>query len=216
MYHILNDKIEFPPLDQADEEGLLAIGGDLSVERLLMAYKNGIFPWYNENDPILWWSPNPRCVLFPDKIKISKSMQQTIRKNRFQFTVNKRFADVLNACQNIVRKDGIGTWIHKDMVSAYTQLHQNGFILSAETWLEDRLVGGLYGVKIANVFFGESMFSLVPDASKFALIQLCNYSMREKIQLIDCQMKTNHLLSMGAEMMDRKKFINLIEAFMNV
>ena len=201
----------FPPVQMADEDGLLAIGGDLSVDRLLLAYKNGIFPWYNEDDPICWWSPDPRCVLFPDKLKISKSMQQVLRQNKFRFTINKNFREVITACKTTNRKDGFGTWINEDIIDAYTNLNKIGIALSAETWMNGNLVGGLYGVKLGNVFFGESMFSTESNASKFAFIKLVQHLQLSGLQIIDCQMKTEHLLSLGAEMIDRKLFLEMIK-----
>ncbi len=213
MYYVLDEKIEFPSVDVADEDGLLAIGGDLSEERLIFAYKNGIFPWYNEMDPILWWSPDPRCVLFPKKIKVSKSMQQLLRQPKFQFTKNECFSQVIKQCQTISRKDGNGTWINEDIIDSYSQLYKKGFALSAETWMNGKLVGGLYGVKIGKVFYGESMFSLVSNASKFALIKLVAQLSNEGVQLIDCQMKTDHLLKMGGEMIDRQYYIELLNKY---
>ena len=201
----------FPPVQMADEDGLLAIGGDLSVDRLLLAYKNGIFPWYNEDDPICWWSPDPRCVLFPDKLKISKSMQQVLRQNKFRFTINKNFREVITACKTTNRKDGFGTWINEDIIDAYTNLNKIGIALSAETWMNGNLVGGLYGVKLGNVFFGESMFSIESNASKFAFIKLVQHLQLSELQIIDCQMKTEHLLSLGAEMINRNLFLEMIK-----
>lgn len=207
---ILTNDIIFPDVSQADEEGIIAIGGDLSVERLLCAYRNGIFPWYNENEPIIWWSPDPRCVLFPDKLRVTKSMKQVLQNGRFRFTINKAFVKVINACKTVDRKDGLGTWINQDIVDAYTKLFEAGYAISAETWMEGRLVGGLYGVKLDNVFFGESMFSTESNASKFAFINLVNQLKKNGLQLIDCQQKTDHLMSFGAEMISRADFIQLI------
>jgi leucyl/phenylalanyl-tRNA--protein transferase len=209
--HILTNDIIFPEVEQADENGILAIGGDLSVERLFCAYKNGIFPWYNEDEPIIWWSPDPRCVLLPDKLRVTKSMKQVLQNGRFRFTVNKAFSQVINACKTVDRKDGFGTWINHDIVYAYTKLHEAGYALSAETWREGKLVGGLYGVKLGNVFFGESMFSTESNASKFAFINLVNQLKKNGLQLIDCQQKTEHLMSLGAEMISRSEFIQIIK-----
>ena len=208
--NILTNDIIFPDLSEADEDGILAIGGDLSVERLLCAYRNGIFPWYNEDDPIIWWSPDPRCVLFPDKLRVTKSMKQVLQNGRFRFTINKAFPKVINACKTVDRKDGFGTWINQDIVDAYTKLHEAGYALSAETWREGMLVGGLYGIKLGNVFFGESMFSTESNASKFAFINLVNQLKKNGLQLIDCQQKTEHLMSLGAEMMSRAEFIRIL------
>ena len=208
--HLLNNEISFPDPSSADADGLVAIGGDLSVERLLLAYKMGIFPWYNEDEPILWWSPDPRCVLFPDKLKISKSMKPVINKGEFRFTMNRAFKEVVTLCKTINRKDEQGTWINSDIVEAYVQLHEKGFALSAETWFEGKLVGGLYGVIIGKVFYGESMFSVMPNASKFAFIQLVQKLKKEGLQLIDCQIKSEHLMSLGAELLSRKTFNDLL------
>jgi leucyl/phenylalanyl-tRNA--protein transferase len=211
--HILTNDIIFPNVSQADENGILAIGGDLSVDRLLCAYRNGIFPWYNEDEPIIWWSPDPRCVLFPDKLRVTKSMKQVLQNGRFRFTMNKAFSQVINTCKTVDRKDEVGTWINQDIVDAYTKLHQAGFALSAETWREGKLVGGLYGVKLGNVFFGESMFSTESNASKFAFINLVNQLKKNGLQLIDCQQKTEHLMSLGAELISRKLFIERLSQF---
>ena len=213
--YILNNDIYFPEVDTADEEGLVAIGGDLSVERLLMAYKNGIFPWYNEEDPILWWSPNPRCVLFPEKLKVSKSMKQVLQNGRFRFTANHAFEKVIYACKTFPRKDGLGTWINEEIVEAYIKMHALGYAISAETWQDGNLVGGLYGIKLGDVFFGESMFSAVPNASKFAFIQLIHKLKLQGLKLIDCQMRTDHLISLGAEMIDRQSFKSMISSLRN-
>ena len=208
--NILTNDIIFPDVSEADENGILSIGGDLSVERLLCAYRNGIFPWYNEDEPIIWWSPDPRCVLFPDKLRVTKSMKQVLQNGRFRFTVNKAFPKVINACKTVDRKDGLGTWINQDIVDAYTKLHEAGYAISAETWREGMLVGGLYGIKLGNVFFGESMFSTESNASKFAFINLVNQLKKNGLQLIDCQQKTEHLMSLGAEMMSRAEFIRIL------
>jgi leucyl/phenylalanyl-tRNA--protein transferase len=205
--HILTDQLWFPPVADAMEDGLLAIGGDVSLERLLLAYKRGIFPWY-EGDMPMWWSPNPRFVLYPDKLKISKSMQGVIKKNTFQFTINQNFAAVLHNCKTSDRKGQDGTWITHSLEKSLNEHHALGFAHSAETWREGELVGGLYGIRIGHIFFGESMFSLVPNASKFAFIQYVTQLKLEGVTLIDCQIYTQHLESMGAEMISREKFIN--------
>jgi leucyl/phenylalanyl-tRNA--protein transferase len=212
--HILSNDIIFPEVESADESGLLAVGGDLSVERLLCAYRNGIFPWYNEDDPILWWSPNPRCVLFPDKLIVTKSMRQVLQNGKFRFTRNKSFGQVISACKTAERKDETGTWINQDIVEAYTKLFELGFAVSAETWREGKLVGGLYGIKIGDVFFGESMFSTESNASKFAFINLVQQLQREGLKIIDCQMRTEHLISMGAEMISRSIFKEKLKMFL--
>lgn len=209
-FTILDNRIIFPPVTKADEDGLLAIGGDLSIERLLLAYQSGIFPWYNEDEPIIWWSPNPRCVLFPEKIIISKSMKQVLKKGAFRFSINENFEQVIINCQQTKRKDGNGTWLNDNMITAYTNLHHKGFAHSAECWLNDELVGGLYGIKLKNVFCGESMFSTKSNASKFAFILYVQHLQQEGIQLIDCQISNPHLESLGAEMIDRNKFLSYL------
>jgi leucyl/phenylalanyl-tRNA---protein transferase len=209
--HILSDTLYFPPLHQADEDGLLAIGGDLNMERLLLAYRSGIFPWYNEDEPIMWWSPNPRFVLFPNELKISKSMKSVLNKQAFIFTINKDFRGVIKNCKNVTRQGQDGTWISDEIIAAYSTLHQQGYALSAEAWQNNNLVGGLYGIKLGNVFFGESMFSLVPNASKFAFIKLVQQLQQQGVVLIDCQIYTEHLESLGAKMMNRDAFITLLQ-----
>ena len=204
--YVLNDRLYFPAVTEADESGLLAVGGDLGTERLLLAYQNGIFPWYNEDEPILWWCLSPRCILFPEKLNISKSMQQLINRKVYRFTINQSFENVIVQCKTIKRKDDSGTWINEDIVNAYTKLHQKGFAISAEAWLGEELAGGLYGVKIGDVFFGESMFSRHANASKFAFIKMVDYLQKEGLKLIYCQMRTDHLISLGAEMIDQEQF----------
>ncbi|MFY7901142.1 MAG: leucyl/phenylalanyl-tRNA--protein transferase [Chitinophagaceae bacterium] len=208
--HVLNEKLWFPPVEDALEDGLLAIGGDLSAERIILAYQKGIFPWYDGNLP-LWWCPNPRFVLFPDELKISKSMQQVMKKKTFSFTTNQAFSNVIHECKQIERKDQDGTWIKEEVVNAYTHLHHLGFAISAEAWNNNELVGGLYGIKMGKVFFGESMFTKVSNASKFAFIQLVQQLQQEGIVLIDCQVYTEHLESLGARMIMRQQFIHLLE-----
>ncbi|MBD3661585.1 MAG: leucyl/phenylalanyl-tRNA--protein transferase, partial [Arenibacter algicola] len=183
---LLNHRLLFPDVEKADDDGLLAVGGDLSPERLLLAYKNGIFPWFNEDSMILWWSPDPRMVLFPNKIKISKSMAQVIKSNKFRITWNTQFEEVVNACSAIKRKGQAGTWITPEMKSAYLKLHQMGIAKSIEVWENDNLVGGLYGIDLGNVFCGESMFSRKSNASKFAFISLAKELQQKEYKLIDC------------------------------
>ena len=209
-YFILNENLYFPPVSQANKEGFLAFGGDLSTERLLLAYRSGIFPWYNEDEPIIWWSPDPRCVLFTNKLRISKSMQQVIKKGTFRFSMNEAFAQVIKCCQQTKRKDDNGTWLNNEMIEAYNSLHQQGFAYSAECWLGDELVGGLYGIKLENVFCGESMFSLKSNASKFAFIHFVNYLKVEGIEVVDCQISNSHLESLGAEMIPRSQFLSYL------
>lgn len=202
-----NEPLYFPPVEDADEDGLLAIGGDLTPARLLLAYRSGIFPWFNDEDPIYWWSPDPRFVLYPSQLKISKSMQQVVKKQTFQFSTNKAFKAVIHACSTTPRNGQNGTWITNEMQEAYHHMHQLGYAHSAEAWLNDELVGGLYGIRLGNVFFGESMFSHVSNASKFAFIQYVQQLQKENVQLIDCQLHTDHLESLGAAMIPRKTFM---------
>jgi leucyl/phenylalanyl-tRNA---protein transferase len=207
---ILDNRLYFPPAAEADEEGMLAIGGDLSVERLLLAYRNGIFPWYNEDQPVIWWSPDPRFVLFPDKLIVSKSMHTIFKQTKFQFTSNKAFTQVIQNCKTVSRKEQDGTWITPAIQHAYTQLHLQGYAHSAEAWLNGELVGGLYGVRLGNVFFGESMFSKVSNASKFAFISYVKQLQKEGVVLTDCQVYTKHLENLGAVMIPRKDFLAIL------
>lgn len=208
MYY-LTGKIEFPDVSLATKEGLLAIGGDLSVERLVLAYKNGIFPWFNDGESILWWSPNPRFVLFPERLKISKSMKQVIRKKDFIITTNTAFKDVINKCSRAKRNDQPGTWITQSMIDAYINLHHEGYAKSVEVWQNDELVGGFYGVDLGNgVFCGESMFSVVSNASKVGFI---SFIKNNNYKLIDCQLHTNHLGSLGAEEIPRDLFLSYLK-----
>lgn len=209
--HVLDNRRWFPPVEDALDDGLLAIGGDLSIDRVLLAYKSGIFPWY-EGDIPLWWCPNPRFVLFPDELRISKSMKPLLNKGPFQFTINKAFTDVIKACKETERKDQDGTWITDDVEAAFTELYRLGFAHSAEAWSGNQLVGGLYGVRLGNVFFGESMFSRVSNASKFAFIKLVKKLKGEHVNIIDCQVYTKHLESLGARMIDRKEFLEYLPA----
>lgn len=206
----LEKDLYFPPVHLAEPDGLLAIGGDLSQERLLLAYRHGIFPWY-EGQHILWWCPHPRFVLFPDELKVSKSMQQLLKRQVFTFTVNKAFTAVIDNCQTIGRRGQSGTWITPAVKEAYTQLHYAGYAHSAEVWQDDELVGGLYGVRLGKVFFGESMFSKMSNASKYAFISYVQLLKAEGVQLIDCQVHTDHLQSLGARMIDRSEFIALLD-----
>ena len=209
MYYWLGKHIEFPPHEVTSEEGIIALGGDLSSERLIYAYKNGIFPWFNEGEPIVWYSPAERMVLFPEELKVSKSMRQVLRKNDFTITENKAFKDVILACKKIERKDQDSTWITDDMLAAYTKLHDIGIAKSIEVWQEDRLVGGLYGIDLNNgVFCGESMFSNVSNMSKVAFIYLAQ---QMSYKLIDCQVYNDHLASLGAREIDRKNFLEYLK-----
>ena len=197
----------FPPVGQAETEpnGLLAVGGDLSSTRLLNAYRRGIFPWYSADQPILWWSPDPRTVLYPERLKISRSLRKTLRNKPFVVTFDRAFASVVTAC-SAPRKYAQGTWITAQMLAAYRELHRIGYAHSVEVWLEERLVGGVYGVALGRVFFGESMFSLQTNGSKFALYELCKYLLNNNIKILDCQVYSEHLDSMGAELISMREF----------
>lgn len=209
--HILSDKLWFPPINEALNDGLLAIGGDLSEERLLLAYRQGIFPWFEDDIP-LWWSPAPRFVLFPDKLKVSKSMKAVLKKNIFSFSLNKNFEAVITNCQQVKREKQYGTWITESVKKAYIKLHEKGYAICAEAYNNNKeLVGGLYGILLGKIFFGESMFSRESNASKFAFIRLVEQLKQQNIQLIDCQVYTAHLESLGAEMIDRGDFQRLLE-----
>jgi leucyl/phenylalanyl-tRNA---protein transferase len=205
----LNKELYFPPVHLTEPDGLLAMGGDLSPERLILAYRNGIFPWY-EGDHILWWCPDPRFVLFPNELKVSKSMKAILKKDEFEFTVNKAFSVVIHYCKKTKRSGQFGTWITDEVEKAYCQLHELGHAHSAETWKDGKLVGGVYGIKMGKVFFGESMFSKESNASKFAFIKYVNQVKEEGIELIDCQVYTEHLESMGARMIERSEFTFLL------
>lgn len=207
----LSERLEFPSVERANAEGLLAVGGDLSPERLLLAYQNGIFPWFNEDALILWWSPDPRMVLFPQKIKISKSMRKVINSNQFRLTTNTCFEEVVSKCSTIKRVGQEGTWITKDMKNAYLKLHEKGYAKSYEVWENDQLVGGLYGIDMGHVFCGESMFSTKSNASKYAFIKLAQEFQQKEKQLIDCQLHTAHLESLGAEEISRAKFLKILK-----
>jgi leucyl/phenylalanyl-tRNA--protein transferase len=204
----LTDTIAFPGYEYTSKEGVIALGGDLSVERLTNAYKNGIFPWFSEEDPIVWYCPFERMVLFPEEIKISKSMQKIIQKKAFTITENTNFEAVIYNCKNMDRKDGFGTWITNDMEQAYINLHKKGIAKSIEVWCKDELVGGLYGLEINNIFCGESMFSKVSNASKLAFIHLAK---NKKYKLIDCQIYNAHLASLGAREVRRALFLKILK-----
>ncbi|WP_406824990.1 leucyl/phenylalanyl-tRNA--protein transferase [Pedobacter sp. KACC 23697] len=208
FFQLIDEHPGFPDPALAEEDGLLAIGGDLSTERLLIAYSNGIFPWFSEGEPILWYSPHKRCVIYPDKIKISKSMRKILKQEVFKITFNQAFAQVIQNCATTARNGQDGTWITNDMQNAYIKLHQQGYAHSVEVWLENKLVGGLYGLKVNRVFCGESMFSHVSNASKAALIFLSNMT----IDLIDCQLPNDHLMSLGAEMISRELYMEMLQA----
>ena len=206
----------FPPLDSAliEPSGLIAIGGDLSAKRLLSAYKQGIFPWFNEGEPVMWWSPNPRMVLFPDELKISTSLKKTLKKKSFEIRFNTAFREVMTACSQSPRGEQGGTWISEDMINAYTELHKLGHAICMETWLNNKLVGGCYGVIINNMFYGESMFHHVTDASKVAFVHLVQHLQNQGVGMIDCQMKTPLLTSFGGHEIEREAFINKLSTLM--
>jgi leucyl/phenylalanyl-tRNA--protein transferase len=203
----LDPESPFPPLETAlaRPNGLLAVGGDLSPSRLIDAYRCGIFPWFNEGEPILWWSPDPRMVLFPHELKISRSLRKTLKRDNYEIRADSAFKQVMEACA-APRGDQAGTWIHAEMIAAYGRLHEMGMAHSMETWIEGELVGGLYGVGQGKMFFGESMFSSVSDASKIAFVHLVTQLQRWGFEMIDCQMKTEHLASLGAREISRKEF----------
>lgn len=208
--YMLSEELWFPPVEEALPDGLLAIGGDLQTERLLLAYRHGIFPWYDEEVP-MWWCPDPRFVLYPQDLRISKSMRPLLNRNAFEFRTDTAFEQVISSCRNKPRKDQEGTWINDDIIAAYTQLHEMGYAHSAEAWQDGELVGGLYGIRMGNMFFGESMFSHVSNASKYAFIKYVQWLQQDGVQLIDCQVYTEHLESMGASMIPRSRFIELLE-----
>ncbi|SIS40882.1 leucyl/phenylalanyl-tRNA--protein transferase [Zobellia uliginosa] len=208
----LSEALVFPPVEYAQDDGLLAAGGDLSVERLLLAYKSGIFPWFNNDALLLWWSPDPRMVLHPKDVKISKSMRKVLRDGRFKLTKNQSFEAVIEACSSIEREDQDGTWITDKMKRAYLKMHEKGYAISYEVWENDRLVGGLYGVDLGTIFCGESMFSKVSNASRFAFIKMAQELEAKKYRLIDCQIYTSHLESLGGQEIPRSEFIQILEA----
>jgi leucyl/phenylalanyl-tRNA--protein transferase len=204
----LNETIEFPPLSEANSDGLLAVGGDLSSKRVLHAYKNGIFPWYETDQPLLWWSPDPRFVLYPNKLKVSKSSNQLLRSKKFEVSINRNFEDVIQACAKIKRRSQSGTWITERMIEVYCELHQMGLAKSVEVWLDNKLVGGLYGIQFNDdVFCGESMFSHVSNTSKIGFISFIQMS---NLKLIDCQVHSDHLESLGAEQISRSDFMQYL------
>lgn len=209
----IGEELLFPNPELADEEGLLGVGGDLSPKRLLLAYQHGIFPWYNDDQPILWWAPDPRCVLYPERLKVSKSMHQVLRKKPFYITFDEDFEAVMRACKTIPRKEQEGTWIDEDMVQAYKELHELGLAHSVEVWQEKKLVGGLYGVSLGQCFFGESMFSKVSNASKYGFIHLVRWLQQRQFRIIDCQIHNHHLESLGAEMISRTHFLQELDQF---
>lgn len=211
----LSHRIEFPPPYLAREDGLLAVGGDLSVDRLLLAYQMGIFPWYNWDEPVLWWSPDPRLVLSPQNIRISRSLAKILKRHVYRITMDTAFDRVIDACAAIRTEKGQGTWIGKNMIKAYNRLHEKGFAHSVEAWHGDTLVGGLYGVSLGRCFFGESMFAREPNASKVAFATLCLKLADLDFDLIDCQVKTEHLMRFGAREMPRDDFLDILNRSLN-
>jgi leucyl/phenylalanyl-tRNA--protein transferase len=208
---LLTDKIAFPPPHLASKEGLLAVGGDLSRKRLLLAYRMGIFPWFSDDEPIIWWSPDPRLVLYPHEIKISKTLKKIIRKGIFKVTMDTAFAQVITQCAQIRLQNNQGTWIVEDMIHAYCKLHETGFAHSVEAWYRGELAGGLYGVSLGRCFFGESMFTRISNASNVALVKLVEYLNALSFDMIDCQLTTQHLLRFGAREIPRVKFLKQLE-----
>lgn len=213
MYYLFND-LFFPPVTEADEEGVLAIGGDLSSERLQLAYKSGIFPWFNEGEPILWCAPDPRMVLFFDELVISKSMRNILNRRMFKVTYNKSFREVISNCQQIKRDGQNGTWISNEMIDAYCKLNEEGIAKSVEVWQDEKLVGGLYGIDLGkgNIFCGESMFSKVSNASKVAFIALALHLQKENYKLLDCQVYNPHLESLGCREIEREEFMSILKS----
>jgi leucyl/phenylalanyl-tRNA--protein transferase len=210
MYRLTNE-LYFPPVDSASTEGILAFGGDLAHERLMLAYRSGIFPWFNIDEPVIWWSPNPRMVLFLDEFKVSKSMRSLLNRNVFRVTFNQDFSAVIRNCQKIIRPGQDGSWISEQMISAYEKLHQLGHVMSIEVWQDEALVGGLYGVDLGHVFSGESMFSSVSNASKVAFVSLVNYLKSNQYELLDCQVYNEHLASLGCREISRDDFMKVLK-----
>lgn len=208
---LLSDKISFPPPYLASKEGLLAVGGDLSQKRLLLAYHTGIFPWFSDDEPILWWSPDPRLVLYPEEIRVSKTLKKIIKKNVFHVTMDSAFVKVINQCAKIRLQNNQGTWIIKEMIDAYSKLHESGFAHSVEAWYQGELAGGLYGVSLGKCFFGESMFTRVNNASNVALVKLVEYLNALSFDMIDCQLTTEHLLRFGAKEIPRVSFLKQLK-----
>ena len=207
---LLGKELIFPPVEMASTEGILAFGGDLQPQRLILAYQSGIFPWYNEGEPIIWYSPEERMVLFPEELYISKSMRRLMAKNEFTLSWNKAFEQVIDQCQKSPRKDQLGTWITEDMKQAYIKLYKMGFAKSIEVWRKDELIGGLYGIDLGHVFCGESMFSKVSNASKLAFIHLVQELQKKNYKLIDCQVYNEHLESLGAREIPRSEFMEFL------
>ncbi len=213
---VLSDKLEFPQPRFAEEDGLLAVGGCLSEERLLLAYRMGIFPWFSEGDPVLWWSPNPRLVLYPNELNVSKSLKKVIRKRTFHITIDTAFEEVISACAQVRLKNNEKTWIVPDMIASYTKLHESGFAHSVEAWYQGELAGGLYGVSMGRCFFGESMFTSKSNASKVAFVYLVNTLKELAFDLIDCQVTTDHMIRFGAREIPREVFLKQVKSSIKV
>lgn len=210
--HFITKALYFPPVDEASYEGVLAVGGDLSTERLLLAYRNGIFPWFNEDDPILWWAPPERMVVVPSLYKVSKSIRNLLNQNKFQVTFNQNFKEVITHCQQIERTGQEGTWISDDIIASYTKLHEMGLAQSVEVWQNEELVGGLYGIDLGHIFCGESMFSKVPNASKIAFVTLIQHLKENNYKLLDCQVHNDHLEKLGAIEISREVFMKVLKS----
>lgn len=210
--YFLTKELFFPPVDEASYDGILAVGGDLSIDRLLLAYNNGIFPWFDADDPILWWSPSERMVVDPNNYKVSKSLRNIINRNIFEVTFNKDFKSVIENCQQIDRKGQDGTWISDDIIESYTKLHELGKAKSVEVWQNNELVGGLYGIDLGHVFCGESMFSKVPNASKVAFVKLIEFLKENNYKLLDCQVHNDHLEKLGAFEISRESFMKILKS----
>nr|WP_315151064.1 leucyl/phenylalanyl-tRNA--protein transferase [uncultured Flavobacterium sp.] len=210
--YFLSEELFFPSVSEAYPDGILAIGGDLSTERLVLAYKSGIFPWFEEGEPIYWWSPNPRMVLFLDELVVSKSMRNILNRNIFEVTFNQNFREVISNCQKIYRQGQNGTWITNDMIEAYCKLNELGIAKSVEVWQNNELVGGLYGIDLGHIFCGESMFSKVSNASKVAFIALANQLKKNNYNLLDCQVYNEHLESLGCCEIDRTDFMEILKS----
>lgn len=208
---LLSDELIFPPPHLASQEGLLAVGGDLSSRRLVLAYRMGIFPWYSEGEPIMWWSPDPRLVLYPEEIKVSKSLKRVINKGVFQVTMDLAFSQVINECARVRLRNSEGTWLVDDMIGAYCALHEFGLAHSVESWCDGQLAGGLYGVSLGGCFFGESMFTRVSNASKVAFVTLVDFLQALSFDFIDCQVTTQHLMRFGAREIPRDEFVRQLQ-----
>ena len=207
----LTDEHIFPPPHLAEKEGLLAVGGDLSEDRLLLAYRMGIFPWYSDEEPLLWWSPDPRLVLYPEEIKVSKTLKKIIKKDKFDITMDQAFAEVISECAQIRAENNEGTWIVEDMIKAYCTLHESGYAHSVEAWYKGELAGGLYGVSLGKSFFGESMFTRISNASNAAFVKLVEYLKALSFDMIDCQVSTEHMIRFGAKEIPRDRFLQQLK-----